>query len=111
MQSGESATLGYRASDLLSPGHFEVLMQSAFTQGLNTIDKELEAAFDQAGVHNVSIVHVTRGAEPADTLFKVTADGRSEELVFTVHEIEDSARAIDSIAASNVRVLVSRFTG
>jgi hypothetical protein len=86
-------------------------MASAFTQGLHTIDKELQAAFDQAGVHNISIVHVTRGTEPADTLFKATADGRSEELVFTVQEIEDSVRAIDSIAASNVRVLVSRFTG
>jgi hypothetical protein len=86
-------------------------MASAFTQGLQTIDKELEAAFNQAGVHNISIVHVTRGTEPADTSFKVMADARSEELTFTVQEIEDSARAIDSIAASNVRVLVSRFTG
>jgi hypothetical protein len=86
-------------------------MASAFTRGLQTIDKELEAAFHQAGVHNISIVHVTRGAEAADTSFRVMADGRSEELTFTVQEIEDSARAIDSIAARNVRVLVSRFTG
>jgi L-rhamnose mutarotase len=86
-------------------------MASAYTQGLQTIDKELEAVFNQAGVHNISIVHVTRGTEPADTSFKVMADGKSEELIFTVQEIEDSARAIDSIAASNVRVLVSRFTG
>jgi hypothetical protein len=86
-------------------------MASEFMLGQQTIARELEAAFNQAGVHNVSVSHLTRGTEPADTSFKVAANGRSEELLFTREDIEDSAFAIDSNAATKVRVLVSRFTG
>jgi hypothetical protein len=88
-----------------------ILMASEFVLGQQTIVRELEAAFNQAGVRNVSVSHVTHGTEPGDTSFKVTANGRSEELMFTREDIEDSAFAIDSSAATNVRVLVSRFTG
>jgi hypothetical protein len=86
-------------------------MGTAFIQGQQTIQREIEAAFNQAGVHNISVSHITSESAPADTSFKVAANGREVELVFTRQDIEDSARAIDSSAATKVRVLVSRFTG
>jgi hypothetical protein len=86
-------------------------MATQFTQGRQTIDRELEAAFSQAGVHSISISHDTRGSEPVDTSFKVVANGRAEDVVFTRQDIEDSARAIDSFSSTKVRLLVSRFTG
>jgi hypothetical protein len=86
-------------------------MATLFEQGVQTIDREIGAAFIQAGVHNIRISHTTRGSGPADIAINVSAGDRTEELVFKREEIEDSARAIDSIAATNVRLLVSRFTG
>jgi hypothetical protein len=86
-------------------------MGTTFTQGQQTIQREIEAAFNQAGVHNISVSQKTTEPAPADTSFKVAANGREVELMFTRQDIEDSARAIDSSAATKVRVLVSRFTG
>jgi hypothetical protein len=86
-------------------------MATLFEQGLQTIDRELEAAFKQAGIHNIRIGHSTRGSGPADVVFSVSANDRTEELVFTRDEIEDSGRAIDFSAATKVRLLVSRLTG
>jgi len=86
-------------------------MSKEFNQGQQTIHREMEATFNQACIHNLSISHVTHGSGATDTAFRVVVNSRSEEVLFTGDEIEDSARALDSFAATKVRMLVSRFSG
>jgi hypothetical protein len=86
-------------------------MATLYEQGLETIDGELKSAFNQAGISNIRIDHTTRGSALTEVVFSISAQGRTEELVFTREEIEDSGLAIDFSAATKVRLLVSRLIG
>jgi hypothetical protein len=84
------------------------MTQDQFHKGLSTINVALEAALNERRVLGGVVKHA-EGAEPQDTQFSVTVEGKTEMQVFTRQEIEDSAQAIDAPAAIKVRMLVSPF--
>jgi hypothetical protein len=80
-----------------------------FEQGLRAIHSALSAALDQKGVHNHSISYTVQGSDPRvpDATFKVAANGRIGELMFTNEEVKDSAeRIIRPDVAAKIRHLV-----
>jgi hypothetical protein len=80
-----------------------------FEQGLQTIQTTFEAEFSRRGIHIGSISHVRLDSRPHDAIFKILANGVSQEMLFTHEEITKSAQNIRASAAAKVRTLGGFF--
>ena len=86
-------------------------MSREFAQGLQTIEREIEAAADKKGANRINVSYVTVGSEPGTTKFRLTADGQTVDQMFDREHIEDSAQRLDSFAETRIRLMVSKLPG
>ena len=80
-----------------------------FDQGLQTIKIALEAEFARRRVRVGAIGQVASQSDPPDAVFRITANGVSQDMRFTREEIMGSAQNIRASAADKVRTLGGFF--
>lgn len=80
-----------------------------FELGLQTIQMTFEAEFSRRGIHIGSISHVRLDSPPHDAIFKILANGVSQEMLFSNAEIINSAQNIRASAAGKIRMLGGFF--
>ena len=80
-----------------------------FDQGLQTIQIALETEFARRRVRVGAISQVASQSDPPDAVFRITANGVSQDMRFTRDEIISSAQNIRASAADKVRTLGGFF--
>jgi hypothetical protein len=80
-----------------------------FEQGLQTIQIALETEFARRRVRVGSISQVASQSHPQDAVFRITANGVSQDMLFTSEEITRSTQNIRASAADKVRTLGGFF--